>query len=180
MRIIFVLFIFFCEALHAIPHYYCTVADERHYTLLINLIGSIHKNDFDLTDEIAVFDIGLSQEQKTELESIEKVKIYQVEKVHPDLFTYFKTNPAGREVRGWFAWKPVVLKQALDMFPYVLYLDAGNILLNSPDNLFRHIQQNGYFLIADTPIDISERITKPVADWIASTFTPEQHQSILK
>src|SRR5581483_7106991 len=37
--------------------------------------------------------------------------------------------------------------QALQIFPYVLYLDSGITILGSLENIFKHIRQNGYFLI---------------------------------
>ncbi|MDB6081737.1 MAG: uncharacterized protein JWO53_1009 [Chlamydiia bacterium] len=161
-------------------HYYCTVADERHFTALMSLIGSIHKHDFEHLDEIAIFDLGFTAEQKMQLEKIEKAKVYAIEKVHPDLFTYFQTSPEGRSVRGWFAWKPVVIKQALDMFPYILYLDAGTLVLNSPDNLFKHIKQNGYYLMEIPPHSIEGRITKPVIEKIILKLPQDQQEALLR
>lgn len=161
-------------------HYYATVADDRHFTMLLQLIGSIHKVDFDHLDEIAVFDIGLTPEQKDRLARIEKTKVYAVEKVHPDTCTYFQTNAAGRDVRGWFSWKPVAMKQALDMFPYVLYLDAGNLVLQSPDDLFKHIKQNGYYVMHIPPFSIEERITKPVVDKVIAAFPKDEQEFLLR
>lgn len=161
-------------------HYYCTVADDRHYTMVINLIGSIHKRDFDHLDEIAVFDIGFTQEQVATLESFAKTKVYKVEEKHPDLCKYFQTNEAGRTVRGWYAWKPVVLKQALEKYPYFLYLDAGTLVLKSPDNLFKHIAQNGYYLMNIAPHSIESTSTKAVIERVISKFPKDQQEYLLK
>src|SRR5439155_21284257 len=51
-------------------HYFCTAADSSYFTHLLNLIGSIHKISFDQLGEIAVFDLGLHQEQVEELNKI--------------------------------------------------------------------------------------------------------------
>lgn len=83
--------------------YFCTTADERYFPLLINLIGSIHKVNFDELGEIAVFDLGFTEQQLDELHCIEKVRVYNVELTHPDLL-----KPNSRLKRGWYAWKPVV------------------------------------------------------------------------
>ncbi len=141
-------------------HYYCTAADERHYPLLLNLIGSIHQNDWTHCSEIAVFDLGFNAKQREDLQKMAKVSLHTVDLIHPDLLKPFKTSPTNRLVRGWFAWKPVVIKQALDLFPYVLYADAGTTILKSPDIIFKHIQQQGYFLISTGSHAIEERITK--------------------
>lgn len=160
-------------------HYYCTVADARHFPQLINLIGSIHKHDFNALDEIAVFDIGLNQDQRNIIDNIEKTKLYAVEKTHKDIDKYFQTSPQGRTVRGWYAWKPVVFKQALDQFPYFIYLDAGSLVLSSPDNLFRHVQQQGYFIITLGNHPIEERITQAVIDQIVLKLPKEQAEFVL-
>jgi len=160
-------------------HYYCTAADERHFILLVNLIGSIHKIDFDNLGQIAVFDLGLNQQQKDYLKKIRKLNVYIPEKTHPDILKYFLTSPHGRKVRGWFAWKPVVIKQALDMFPYVLYLDAGATILRSPKDLFRYIVQQGYFLMDTGPHAIEERSTQTVIDKLINPLSAKQKDFLL-
>ncbi len=127
--------------------YFATSSDSKYFENLLNLIGSIHHTNYENLKEIAVFDIGLTQEQKNLLDKIAKVKVHQVEMVHPDILKSFKTNNNGKIVPGWYAWKPVVMKQALDMFPHFLYIDAGIAVLKPLNDLFSYIKQNGYFLI---------------------------------
>ena len=132
--------------------YFCTAADEQYFPWLLSLIGSIHKVNFEALGEIAVFDLGFAAWQRALLNVMEKVHVYFLDTAHPkrkELLTSFKTSDHGRTARGWYAWKPVVIKQALDMFPYVLYLDAGTVALKRLDNLFKHIQRKGYFLLED-------------------------------
>ncbi len=182
MKNLFLLVIFCLASLHAKDHgtfhYFSTVADEKHYALLVNLIGSIHKNDYDCLDEIAVFDIGLTKDQRNTLNQMAKVKVFDVEKRHPDLLTPFQTAHNGKMVRGWYAWKPVLMKQSLDMYPYFLFLDAGSLVLNSPSPLFKHIEQNGYFFITVSH-NIVDRLTTPVADYFVSKLNPEQQAIVL-
>jgi len=130
----------------SIPMYFCTAADEKHYPILINLIGSIHKHNFYDTIEIRVYDLGFNDIQRRELSNIKKVKVYEVEKTNPDILTDIETA-IDRKVKGLFSWKPVIIKDALDKYPYVLYLDAGTTIFKPLNNLFKHIVQNGYLLI---------------------------------
>lgn len=159
-------------------HYFCTVSDEKHYPLLINLIGSIHKNDFNHLDEIAVFDIGLNTDQRETLERMAKVKVFTVEKKHPDMLTPFLTANWGKVVRGWYSWKPVLMKQALDMYPYFLFLDAGSLVLNSPDKLFKHIDQNGYLFVGVSH-NIVDRMTSYVKNHFVTRLKPEEQQIVM-
>lgn len=144
------------------PMYFCTVSDAKHFPILINLIGSIHKLHFYETIEISVYDLGMTFEQKRELNNIKKVKICEIEKTNPNILDLIKTN-TNREVRGLFSWKPVVIKQALDKYPYVLYLDAGTTILNPINSLFKHIIQNGYF-ITDCGTSIKTQTPKHIID----------------
>jgi hypothetical protein len=126
----------------------CTVSDELYFDPLINLIGSIHKINFDDLKEICVYDLGMTNQQIEKLNSIQKVKVYQIEKVHPKLLKPVVIDVHGKSVRGWYAWKPVVIKQTMDMHGSIIYLDAGNTVLKPLNDLFAHIEENGYFFIA--------------------------------
>ena len=128
------------------PIYICTAADEYYFVPLLNLIGSIFRANSENIGQIAVFDLGLTLAQVRHLNSIEHVVVYSLADEDPNLTKLFCTCYTGRHVRGWYTWKYVVIKRALDMFPYVLWLDAGTTVLKSLDDLFGHIQQNGYFL----------------------------------
>lgn len=122
---------------------FCTVTDDKHFPLLINLIGSIHKNNFNELQEIMVFDLGLNNQNKNILLDIDKVTINEIDKTNPDILKDIQTDQQ-RFVKGLFSWKPVVIKQALDKYDCVLYVDAGTTVLKPLDNLFKHIYQNGY------------------------------------
>lgn len=154
----FLLFLFFiiitekkscAEPILSDKMYFCAAADEKYFPLLVQLIGSIHKVNFDELEEIAIYDLGFTKPQRDALNAIAKVTVYDIELTHPDLLKIFKTNDEGKTVRGWYAWKPVAIKQALEKFPYVLYLDAGVVVLKPLNDLFKYIQERGYALFQD-------------------------------
>jgi hypothetical protein len=130
---------------NSIPMYFCTATDEKHYPLLLNMIGSIYKFNFYDVVEIRVYDIGLNEIQKTELNNIKKVKVCEIEKTNPDILQNIETG-INRKVKGLFSWKPVLIKDSLDHQPYTLYLDAGTTILKPLNDLFKHINQNDYLL----------------------------------
>lgn len=160
-------------------HIYCTCADEYHYPLLTNLIASIHTNDYEKLFHIAVYDLGLTRAQRTELNNLAKVTVYDLEKTHPDILTPFLTANWGRKVRGWFAWKPVAIKQTLDIFPYCLYIDAGALILRSPSTLFDHIREHGYFLMEVHDHDIEENMTQLVRNKLVSQLDPVKQSIVM-
>ena len=145
---------------HALSNkqYYATACDSNYFAWLMNLIGSIHKNDFEQLEQIAVFDLGLDEQQKQFLQRVAKVQVYPLEMTHQDLLTPFTTNSTGKTARGWYAWKAVAIKQALELFPYVLYLDAGVVVLKPLRDLFKYIQKRGYFLLQDQAWVLGDKI----------------------
>lgn len=169
-------------SIDVLKHFFCVPADQNHFHMLKNLIGSIHHNDSEHLGEIAVFNLGFTAEQIAELLRMKNVKVYAVEMTNPDLLTPLLTHPAGRKVRGFFAWKPVVIKQALDMFPYVLYLDAGTTVLKPLDRLFEYINEHGYFLLSCTRNEtcrVGNRITKTVCDKLIARLPKKESDMIM-
>jgi hypothetical protein len=136
--------IVFVQKLFCIPQYYCTASDAKYFPHLVQLIGSIHYSNYNDLGEILVFDLGMPAQQIAFLKTIEKVSIRSVELVHPNLL---KPVFAGTKfVPGWYAWKPVVIKQTLDIHPYCLWVDAGTTIFKPLNHLFEYINQTGYFL----------------------------------
>jgi hypothetical protein len=162
----FFVFLFIFNFVFSIPHYYATTADMRYFNTALNLIRSIKTNDYKDLEQILVFDIGFSPGQVEYLKRQSKVKVIKIRSVHRDLTKFFKTAP-GRNVRGWFAWKPVAIKQALEEYPYILYLDSGMRVLKPLDFLFEYIAENNYFLI-DAETKIWNRFTSPLKKIIES------------
>jgi len=152
-RVLFFSFLSLFLKLNSVDMYICTCGDTQFYPQLLNFIGSLHKVNFNEIKEIAVFNLGFTKDQINNLKRIEKVSVYDIEMTHPDLLKFFPVRPRGRKMRrGYYAWKAVAIKQALDMFPYILYVDAGTIILESLDNVFKHILQNEHLIIsADKP-----------------------------
>lgn len=166
------------------PLFFCTAANNYYFDSLLNLIGSIHKVNFDQLGEIAVFDIGLDANQIVKLNSIEKVQVYEIEKIHPDILKPVLVNNWGKMVPGWYAWKPVAMKQALDIFPYVLWIDAATTVLRPLDDIFKYIKEYGYFLATIGNEFENGKFRHPVS-WQTTQFIKEkfklnaEHKAIL-
>ncbi len=135
-----------CNIHDSVPMYFCTATDDRHFPLLLNLLGSIHQHNFYDVEKVFVYDLGLSEVNRRQLGNIKRVELCEIDQTNPDMLKDIETG-VNRKVRGLFSWKPVVLKDALDRCPYVLYLDAGTTILKPLNKLFKHIEQNGYFFV---------------------------------
>lgn len=111
------------NAFAGFPQYYCTACNWNYFECLLSFIGSLHETNFDHMAELAVFDLGLTSDQVEKLNSIQKVSVHPLEKADPTITSYYRNH--GIVCLGWYAWKPIAIKQALELFPYVLYLDSG-------------------------------------------------------
>jgi glycosyltransferase involved in cell wall biosynthesis len=149
--------------------YFCTACDSKYFRHLLHLIGTIHSHSFQNLGEIAVFDLGMTPDQRAYLGAIAKVSVHDIELTHPDLLTQRCVSVYGKTVPGWYAWKSVVLKQALDIFPYVLYIDSGTTVLRPLDDLFKYIQQAGYFLCTIGDEKFYNQISHPIK-WGATEY----------
>lgn len=160
------------------PFVICTAVNNGYMGPILNMIGGLHKNDFDRIEEIAVFNLGLTQTNINKLSSIAKVKLYEVEQVHPDILKSFKTRKGGKPVPGWYAWKPVVIKQMLDLYPCVLWIDAGTTINKSLSDLFEHIWYKGYFFMSTCGQKLKEHATHYVIQRFGLKKSP--HHKILE
>jgi len=126
---------------------FVTATDTEHYSWTLNLISGIHQYHPDRIDQIAIFDIGLTSEEKIELKKLSFVEIYEVEKANPEIFQKFTVDTHGKIARGLYSWKPVVIKQASTLFPLFFYLDSGISLTGSLELLYSSLEENGCFFI---------------------------------
>jgi len=180
-KYIFVILIFFSITfrLNSIDHCYCTTSDSRFFPKLINLIKSINVNDGEgFNKKILVFDLGLLDSQKEILTKLNNVYLRKINTNNENIFKYFQTG-SNRKVRGWFAWKPIVIRQALDECPYILYLDAAMEVYKDLDLLFRHINNIGYFLVDTGVHNLSDRITKNVKDKVINKLDLNKQAMLL-
>lgn len=141
--------------IYSVPLYFCSGANSTYFPQLLNLIGSIHRINFETLQEIAVFDLGLNSNEIDHLKTIQKVTLHKLEQTNPDILTPFSRL-------GWFSWKPVAIKQALDRFPYVLWVDAGTVVLRPLDDLFAYIDHHGYFLSTIGDETINDVVQHPL------------------
>lgn len=176
MRILYLCFLFFSSLAFSIEKYFATTSDSEHFNWLVLQIESIFEWNREV-EEIAVFDIGLTKKQRDYLSAKPEVVVLDLEEVNPYMKTEFQVRPNGRISRGWYSWKPVAIKQALERYPYLLFLDAGISVKAPLDRLFEHIVQNGYFFLS-AGHELSFTVTNAVKNHFHLTETFLKQQSI--
>lgn len=139
-------------------------ADDLFFEQAVHLIGTLHKIHFNDIQEIAFFDLGLSQQHRETLNNIAKVQVYTLITNAEHMLMPCTLNPlSNKPARGHYTWKAAVLKQALELFNVYIYIDAGISVVGRLDSVFAHIQQYGYFFI-DSNQAIIQTLTKRVRD----------------
>lgn len=139
--------------------YVVTAADATYYDSLYYMIGSLHATNYNRLGVIGVANLGMTPEQIKELEKIEKVFVFDVDKVNPDIIAPVRVNNSGKYVPGWYAWKSVIIKQMLEKYPHVFYMDATTIVLKPLDQLLQYIKEHDYFVCTIGDDGIPEKHT---------------------
>lgn len=128
--------------------YFATSADSEFYSCLLVMINSIYTHHAKDSWEITVYDLGLTPEQRAEVTTLPNVHVDTLEQVNPYMLTPFLVRQNGRTARGYYSWKPVALKMALDKYPYCMYIDCGLELQVPLHYAFSCIERDGYFFAA--------------------------------
>lgn len=126
--------------------YVVTASDATYYDSLKYMIGSLHATNYNKLGALGIANLGMTSEQIHELEKIDKVFVFDVDKVHPDIIAPVRVNNGGKYVPGWYAWKSVIMKQMLEKYPHVFYMDATTIVLKPLDELLQYVKEHDYFV----------------------------------
>ncbi|CAF1654899.1 unnamed protein product, partial [Didymodactylos carnosus] len=112
-----------------------TCISQSFYDRLENLIGSIHYYERGL--KIIVYDMGLSEWQLSKLNCMENVF---VETFNYDIY------PLHIHDLNNYAFKALIVKQAIDKYGSIFYSDAGSEFRSTLSSIADNIERNGYFL----------------------------------
>jgi hypothetical protein len=107
-------------------------ADARYGDWLLNLVGSLAKNDR-LRDHVVLYDLGLTPFQRRLASSIRGIELRSIP-------TFAPNWQAGRTWKTWI-WTHVDADA-------VIWLDAGLSVLRPLDELRRAIERDGYFAVS--------------------------------
>merc|ERR1711879_511308 len=100
-----------------------TAASENHYGVLKqSLLKTIHI--YEPQTRVIIYDLGLSPDSRRELERLcAKRGVWSVRTFD---YSRYPSYMSITIARGEYAWKPIIIKEVVDQFPLVLWLDAGD------------------------------------------------------
>ena len=119
-----------------------TATNSAYFNALLTQINSFHKYNFDLIDQLIVYDIGLTQEDKDLLNTMAKVTIKD--------FSGFKLPYPDYLLPKGYAYKCYCPYNERDNAKRILWLDSGAAFLRNAQEIFDIIENENILLVEDT------------------------------
>lgn len=124
-----------------------TAASENHFDVLKrSLLQTIYIYEPDT--RVIIYDLGLSLASRRELEQLCGER--GVWSVRTFDYSRYPSYMSITIARGEYAWKPIIIKEVVDQFPLVLWLDAGDGLTDTLDPTKEFIKENGFLSLPTT------------------------------
>jgi hypothetical protein len=116
-----------------------TGADSSHFLALANLLHSI--DTFEPHIHVTIWDLGLSSTERLDIETKFPRFIFK-DFPYGSVPSYFNIAVDA----GQYAWKPVAIENSKnDLYPLILWLDAGNLLKSDLSLVGGIISKQGFF-----------------------------------
>lgn len=143
-----------------------TAVSQDYYNACLTLIASIHRTSLDIVDKIIVYDINLSHESISYLNTLKLVQVINLREV------------AGIFFPGWLipkqhAYKGYCLVDASKYGDHILWIDSGAMLLKSCIDIFNKIKRSHVFCVEDNDPNLNLTWTHKQARRILKT-TPKE------
>ncbi|SCA58618.1 hypothetical protein AB751O23_AG_00240 [Chlamydiales bacterium SCGC AB-751-O23] len=115
-----------------------TGASSNHYICLRQLLRSVQK--YEPKTSVVVYDLGLDSEEREELLKVHNVSL----KTFP--FSSYPKHFKMSHFAGSYAWKPTIIYNENKTHRKVIWLDAGNLLTRSLDDVREALKKNGIMI----------------------------------
>lgn len=122
----------------SLPAVFVTGASEGFFVRLENLVGSVHF--WSPTRNILVFDLGLNAEQLSQLQSMDRVLVW---------------DGGQRENLQNYAWKSTCIARAVEEFGKVLWVDAGGDIRGKLERIDLILEKEDNFYVQGQDMDMS-------------------------
>lgn len=132
-----------------------TFSSDGYVDALENAIGSLHV--WARGVPIVVYDIGLSTASISRIQSLENVRLQPFN---------FSQYPAHVVYMHNYAFKPILMADAVEKFGTILSLDAGIELRQSPRHIFQAIRTVGYFFVETSDSDPLSRVNPKTVEYL--------------
>lgn len=132
-------------------------ANSGYFNGLKNLIGSIHY--WEPMRPIVVYNIGLREYQLYELSQMCQVYVHWPDGI-PRSYPDHVNDP------HVYAWKTMVIKDAVDRYKKIFWMDGGSDIRGKLDKLDEDLTRDGFFFIGQRGDDLNELLHRGMYDYL--------------
>ncbi len=123
-----------------------SAANEAYFSGLLNLVGSMHY--WSPESQIIIYDLGLTDSQLREIAHWRNAHLVQ---------NFFGNEiPAHCKQLKLYAWKPVILLDAIQQNEAILWLDAGSDIRASIEPIKISLETEGHFFVQGQDLDMTK------------------------
>jgi hypothetical protein len=148
-----------------------TATNSLYYESMKTLVASLHRTSFDAFDEFVVYDLGLSDEEKKEINSWEKCSVIDLKEAISEIPYENYLFPK------WHAYKCFCVYHAGSDGDNILWLDSGVMVLRDLKEIFNIISVEDIFCVGDSHLNIN--YTSPSCVRIMNATESELHDTQL-
>ncbi|CAH1787151.1 unnamed protein product, partial [Owenia fusiformis] len=127
-----------------------TAASNEFFRGLTEFVASVHF--WEPRTKIVVYDIGLTLLQKQDVHTWCNVESLNLPKTTPPRILLGSRNG--------FAWKPIILQDAVRRYGAIFYSDAGSVIRGPLGPIKRLILKDGYFFVQGQDTDMTMKTHK--------------------
>ena len=119
-----------------------TATNSLYFDSLLTLISSIHKTSLSVVDQISVYNLGLSNQEISKLNSIKKVRVIHFSN------EAINSHPKFLEPKS-YVYKIYCMYNSKLFGQNILWIDSGAMFLKSCQEIFDIINKDHIFLVGD-------------------------------
>jgi len=134
-----------------------TGANSAYFGGLQNLVSSARY--WAPNHRVVVYNLGLGESQKNMIESWPNVLSLEWKTGIPDEY------PDHVKVPQVYAWKPLIIKETLEKYKFIFWLDAGSTLSGPVKPVENILKRNGLFLVKGQDADMTKWAHPDMYQW---------------
>jgi Protein of unknown function (DUF1647) len=147
-----------------------TAADAHFYRPVLSLIASAQY--WAPQCQVVVYNLGgLDRQQKQSI--LQQPNVLSLEWQHSNGIPRHYPHHVHQDLQN-YAWKPIIIQQALAKYQMILWLDAGSTITGPIDKLQDIVQRTGLFLVKGQDVDMKEKSHPLTYEWFNFSKTTMQ------
>ncbi|XP_013421930.1 uncharacterized protein LOC106181926 isoform X1 [Lingula anatina] len=137
-----------------------TASNKKFYKALVNFVGSVHF--WEPSTNLVIYDLGLRESQREFIQTWCRTELLKFD---------FKSFPPHFATVDQFAWKPIIIREAVRRFGVILWSDAGSDIRGPLTKIREYLHLDKYFFVQGQDTDMVETCHKMMFDYLHQNVT---------